>query len=208
MWTSSLKEYIKFCIDFVAIAVQFKLPAYYVLQVMRPTERIYGIAYANLCKVMSPLKVEWEEEGRVKYTNFRRELLMKLQAEFERDKKDDEKRDSLARAITNASTPEEKKQLEDELEELVIKARERSLSNIMFVGELFKLLMLSETILHECIVRLLKSISDEESLECFAKLMTVAGKELDSPKAEVRFAHTLTLMLRNVAQNLDVLNCN
>ena len=123
----------------------------------------------------------------MRHTNFRRELLTKLQAEFERDKKDDEKRDALGRAVTNAFTPEERKQLEDELEEFTIKARERSLSNILFIGELFKLAMLSETILHECIVRLLKSTSDEESLECFAKLITVAGKELDSPKAKVRF---------------------
>ena len=63
--------------------------------------------------------------------------------------------------------------------------RKRSLGNIRFIGELFKLKMLSETILHECITRLLKSSSDEESLECFARLITTTGKELDKQEAKV-----------------------
>ena len=148
-------------------------------------EPSFSIAYANLCKVMSPLKVEWEEEGKAKHTNFRRELLTKCQAEFERDKKDDEEHDKKQKAVDEAATPEEKKQLEDELEDFTTKARKRSLGNIRFIGELFKLQMLSETIMHECIVRLLKSTSDEESLECFARLITTTGKELDSVKARV-----------------------
>ena len=67
----------------------------------------------------------------------------------------------------------------------VTRARKRSLGNIRFIGELFKLQMLSETIMHECIVRLLKSTSDEESLECFARLITTTGKDLDQEKAKV-----------------------
>ena len=46
--------------------------------------------------------------------------------------------------------------------------------------------MLSETIMHEYIVRLLRSPVDEESLECFARLMSTAGKDLDHPQAKVR----------------------
>ena len=45
--------------------------------------------------------------------------------------------------------------------------------------------MLSATIMHECIVRLLKSSSDEESLECFAILITTIGKDMDLPEAKV-----------------------
>ena len=40
--------------------------------------------------------------------------------------------------------------------------------------------------MHECIVRLLRSSSDEESLECFAGLITTTGKDLDKPEAKVR----------------------
>ncbi len=88
-------------------------------------------------------------------------------------------------AIDDATNPEEKKRLETELEEFDTTSRRRSLGNIRFIGELFKLNMLSETIMHECIVRLLKSSSDEETLECFARLITTTGKEIDHPDAKV-----------------------
>ena len=39
--------------------------------------------------------------------------------------------------------------------------------------------------MHECVVRLLRSSSDEESLECFAGLITTTGKDLDHPEAKV-----------------------
>ena len=45
--------------------------------------------------------------------------------------------------------------------------------------------MLSETIIHECITKLLKSMSDEESLECCAILITEVGRDLDHPEAKV-----------------------
>ena len=80
---------------------------------------------------------------------------------------------------------EKKKQLKEELEVWKKKNRKQSLGNIRFLGELFKLKMLSETILHECIVRLLRSSSDEKSLECFACLVSVTGKDLDKPEAKV-----------------------
>ena len=80
---------------------------------------------------------------------------------------------------------EKKKQLEDDLEACEVKNRKCFLGNIRFVGELFKLKMLSETIMHECVARLLRSSSDEESLECFARLITTAGKYLDKPEFKV-----------------------
>ena len=45
--------------------------------------------------------------------------------------------------------------------------------------------ILSESIMYECMIRLLKSSSDEESLECFAMLMTTIGKDLDKEEAKV-----------------------
>ena len=45
--------------------------------------------------------------------------------------------------------------------------------------------MLSEFTIHECMKRLLKSSSNEKSLECFAKLMTITGTELDKEEAKV-----------------------
>ena len=47
--------------------------------------------------------------------------------------------------------------------------------------------MLSETFIHECITRFLSSKSDEQSLVCFARLITITGKELDKGKAKVSY---------------------
>ncbi len=66
--------------------------------------------------------------------------------------------------------------------------RKRSLGNIRFIGELFKLGVVSEAIIHDCITRLLKSVSDEESLEYFSKLIIATGKDLEKPEATVGVA--------------------
>ena len=48
--------------------------------------------------------------------------------------------------------------------------------------------------MHECVVRLLRSSSDEESLECFAGLITTTGKDLDKPEAKVASVGTAGCM--------------
>ena len=80
---------------------------------------------------------------------------------------------------------EEKQQLEEELAAWEEKCRKHKFGIIRFIGELFKLKMLSETIMLGCVVRLLRSTLDEESLECFAVLITTTGKDLDKPGAKV-----------------------
>lgn len=45
--------------------------------------------------------------------------------------------------------------------------------------------MLTEAIMHDCVVKLLKN-HDEESLECLCRLLTTIGKDLDFEKAKVR----------------------
>lgn len=79
----------------------------------------------------------------------------------------------------------ERERLQEELEEAKDKARRRSIGNIKFIGELFKLKMLTEAIMHDCVVKLLKN-HDEESLECLCRLLTTIGKDLDFEKAKVR----------------------
>ena len=66
----------------------------------------FSIAYANLCKVMSPIKVEFILDGgkTKKSTNFRRMLLTKCQTEFEKDKKDDETLEKMREGIKEAET--------------------------------------------------------------------------------------------------------
>ena len=63
------------------------------------------MAYANLCKVMSPIKVEvMMEEGKTKSTSFRRMLLTRCQQEFEKDKQDDKTLDKIREDITQAES--------------------------------------------------------------------------------------------------------
>ena len=73
-----------------------------------------------------------------------------------------------------------------ELEESATKARKRSTGNIRFIGELFRLKMLTENIMHDCIFKLLKT-RDDESIECLCNLLETIGQDLDTPKAKVSF---------------------
>ena len=76
----------------------------YLTQVIADTAGIYTIAYANLCKVMSPIKVEiLLEDGRTKSINFRRMLLARCQREFEKDE-EGEILDKMKEAIAQAET--------------------------------------------------------------------------------------------------------
>ena len=53
-----------------------------------------------------------------------------------------------------------------------------------FIGELFKLKMLTENIMHDCVFKLLRT-KDPENLECLCRLLTTIGKELETDKAKV-----------------------
>ena len=56
-----------------------------------------------------------------------------------------------------------------------MKLRRRSLGNIRFIGELYKISMLNRHIMHECIRKLLLT-TDEELLVCVCRLFTTVGK--------------------------------
>lgn len=80
-----------------------------------------------------------------------------------------------------------------ELEEARDKMRHRSLGNIKFIGELFKMKMLTASIMDDCIVKLLKN-HDEESLECLCRLLSTVGKNLDFKKSKVNTSPMDTVM--------------
>ncbi len=61
-----------------------------------------------------------------------------------------------------------------------LKARRRMLGNIQFIGHLYKCGLLTERIIHSCIIQLL---SEEEAprpddIECLCKLLTTLGKQV------------------------------
>uniref|UniRef100_A0A4W5Q0R5 Eukaryotic translation initiation factor 4 gamma 1 n=1 Tax=Hucho hucho TaxID=62062 RepID=A0A4W5Q0R5_9TELE len=145
------------------------------------SEPNFSVAYANMCRCLMGLKVPTTDKPGVT-VNFRKLLLNRCQKEFEKDKDDDVIFEKKQKELDAA---EEKDRLKVELEEAKDMARRRSLGNIKFIGELFKLKMLTEAIMHDCIVKLLKN-HDEESLECLCRLLSTIGKDLDFEKAKPR----------------------
>nr|XP_015216886.1 PREDICTED: eukaryotic translation initiation factor 4 gamma 1 isoform X7 [Lepisosteus oculatus] len=147
------------------------------------SEPNFSVAYANMCRCLIALKVPTADKPLVT-VNFRKLLLNRCQKEFEKDKDDDEVFEKKQKELDAASV-EERQHLREELDDAKDKARRRSLGNIKFIGELFKLKMLTEPIMHDCIVKLLKN-HDEESLECLCRLLSTIGKDLDFEKAKPR----------------------
>ncbi|KAM7445324.1 regulation of mRNA cap binding [Porites harrisoni] len=149
-------------------------------------EAAFSVAYANMCRCLVPKKVVVEKEGVKKDISFRKILLSRCQKEFEKEKSDEkrihEKLEHLSKeGLTEEELEAKKKELQNE-EHL---AKRRTLGNIRFIGELFKLKMLTESIMHDCVVKLLKS-NDEASFECLCKLLFTIGKDLDHAKAKPR----------------------
>uniref|UniRef100_A0A8C1AGQ0 Eukaryotic translation initiation factor 4 gamma 3 n=1 Tax=Cyprinus carpio carpio TaxID=630221 RepID=A0A8C1AGQ0_CYPCA len=147
-------------------------------------EPSFSAAYANMCRCLATLKVPTADKPNTT-VNFRKLLLNRCQKEFERDKVDDVVLERKQKELDSATSPTERERLQEELEEAKDKARRRSTGNIKFIGELFKLKMLTEPIMHDCVVKLLKN-HDDESLECLCRLLTTIGKDLDFEKAKPR----------------------
>ncbi|XP_060799381.1 eukaryotic translation initiation factor 4 gamma 1-like isoform X2 [Neoarius graeffei] len=148
------------------------------------SEPNFSVAYANMCRCLIGLKVATSDKPGMT-VNFRKLLLNRCQKEFEKDKDDDETFEKKQKELDAATEEEVRQRLREELEEAKDAARRRSLGNIKFIGELFKLKMLTENIMHDCVVKLLKN-HDEESLECLCRLLSTIGKDLDFEKARPR----------------------
>ncbi|KAM8757375.1 eukaryotic translation initiation factor 4 gamma 3 isoform 4-T4 [Acanthopagrus schlegelii] len=147
-------------------------------------EPSFSVAYGNMCRCLATLKVPMTDKPNTT-VNFRKLLLNRCQKEFEKDKVDDVVFERKQKELDSAASTTERDRMQEELEDAKDKARRRSIGNIKFIGELFKLKMLTEAIMHDCVVKLLKN-HDEESLECLCRLLTTIGKDLDFEKAKPR----------------------
>jgi len=140
-------------------------------------ESKYCNLYAQLCKRLSEDAPNFDDFNS-KTTTFRRLLLSKCQDEFETRSKATSKFDKSDSALSAV-----------EQEERYI-AKSKMLGNIKFIGELGKMGLVQEAILHQCIQKLLAkkkktSLADmAEDIECLCQIMTTIGKRLDSPKAK------------------------
>jgi len=142
----------------------------------------YSSMYAQLCKRLSEHAPNLEPQES-KITTFKRLLLNKCKDEFEN-------RAALSSAYEKrAGAGGELSETEEEARFL---AKRKMLGNIKFIGELGKLEMLHDSILHRCAEQLLvgrrkQSINDQtEDIECLAHLMKTCGRILDSAKAKMR----------------------
>lgn len=123
--------------------------------------------------------------------------------------------------------PSEKQSAETEGQEQLsqeLLARRRVLGNIRFIGELFKLGLLRETIMHECVMRLLvvpssaapngtspapavdgtpstQPLPSEEDLEALCKLLKTMGKRLDRPGADRQKMDRYFVIIATLSRN-------
>lgn len=151
-------------------------------------EAHWASMYAKFCKrmleTMSPdIKDEsiLDKNGNVVSGGnlFRKYLLNRCQEEFERgwkidlpEKPEDERGEEKT---------EEAAMLSDEYY-IAAAAKRRGLGLVQFIGELYKLSMLTERIMHECVKKLVDytGVPDEAEIESLTKLLKTIGANLDS----------------------------
>jgi translation initiation factor 4G len=154
-------------------------------------ESHWASMYAKFCKRMLESMSPDVRDERIKDKNgnivsggnlFRKYLLNRCQEEFERGwsnlsqaKEEEGAEDSSKKTLGDAAM------LSDEYYEAAA-AKRRGLGLVQFIGELYKLGMLTERIMHECVHKLVdyKGVPDEAEIESLSKLLRTIGANLDN----------------------------
>jgi translation initiation factor 4G len=165
-------------------------------------EAAWSEMYARLCrKMMEQISPKVQDEG-IKNPEgkpiaggqlFRKYLLNRCQEDFERGwaQKDAaaaaaaaKATDDEAAAAANSKEDGDEVALYSEEYYALQKAKRQGLGLVKFIGELFKLQMLTERIMHECVKKLLNNVEnpEEEEIESLCKLLTTVGKLLETPR--------------------------
>ncbi|KAI5794330.1 eukaryotic translation initiation factor subunit eIF-4F [Peziza echinospora] len=146
-------------------------------------EAAWSSMYAKFCKaMMENMDPNIKDEGITDLKTgkvvtggslFRKYLLNRCQEEFQRGWK-----------VNLPPKPEgddEAAMLSDEYY-IAAAAKRRGLGLIQFIGELFKLSMLTERIMHECVKKLVdfEGVPEEAEVESLCKLLRTIGSSLDS----------------------------
>lgn len=111
---------------------------------------------------------------------FRKYLLNRCQEEFERGWK-------VNLPPREEGETEEAALLSDEYY-VAAAAKRRGLGLVKFIGELFKLSMLTERIMHECVKKLVdyEGTPDEAEVESLTSLLRTIGRQLDSSESKAQ----------------------
>ncbi|KAI9328860.1 armadillo-type protein [Obelidium mucronatum] len=149
--------------------------------------------YGRLCLRLSnelPKIQTWIDMD-AKNNIFRRLLLNKCQEEFENSEKwskednaGEESRQERVKRLHSMTSEEKAQYAQDEYDRT--KLKRRVLGNVTFIGELFKLNMITEKIMHMCVFQLLTEVNSpgEEEVESICKLMSTIGERLDHEKGK------------------------
>lgn len=167
-------------------------------------EATWSEMYARLCrKMMEKISPDVQDDGIRNSDNkpitggllFRKYLLNRCQEDFERGwtAKEATAAAAAAKATEDKAVAEANENLEKKDEAALYseeyyaaqKAKRQGLGLAKFIGELFKLQMLTERIMHECIKKLLSNVDnpEEEEIESLCKLLITVGQSLDTVKA-------------------------
>jgi translation initiation factor 4G len=134
--------------------------------------KLYAELCAHLCERMANDKIEFKDESEQstgKSITFKRALLNQCQTEFEKVTKAVGADGCTAAVAAATACP---------------LARRRMLGNIRFIGELFKQSLLTENIIHGCILQLLgdQELPVEDNVEALCKLLSTIGQQMEHMK--------------------------
>uniref|UniRef100_A0A8C0YM18 Eukaryotic translation initiation factor 4 gamma 2 n=1 Tax=Cyprinus carpio carpio TaxID=630221 RepID=A0A8C0YM18_CYPCA len=181
------EKFDKLCLELLNVGVDNKLVLKGVILLIVDKaleEPKYSSLYAQLCLRLAEDAPNFDgqtpeiQSSEKQSTTFRRLLITKLQDEFENRTKNVDIYDKQDNPLTS-----------EEEEQRAI-AKIKMLGNIKFIGELGKLDLIHESILHKCIKTLLEKkkrvqLKDMgEDLECLCQIMRTVGPRLDHDKAK------------------------
>uniref|UniRef100_W5M8G5 Eukaryotic translation initiation factor 4 gamma 2 n=2 Tax=Lepisosteus oculatus TaxID=7918 RepID=W5M8G5_LEPOC len=181
------EKFDKLCLELLNVGVDSKLVLKGIILLIVDKaleEPKYSSLYAQLCLRLAEDAPNFDgpspevQPTQKQSTTFRRLLISKLQDEFENRTRNVEVYDKHDNPLTA-----------DEEEQRAI-AKIKMLGNIKFIGELGKLDLIHESILHKCIKTLLEKkkrvqLKDMgEDLECLCQIMRTVGPRLDHEKAK------------------------
>ncbi|XP_073953864.1 eukaryotic translation initiation factor 4G1 isoform X3 [Choristoneura fumiferana] len=139
----------------------------------------FSKAYAAMCNKLSMLKVPADNATTPdQCVNFRALIISKCQNQFVTEKVDEQVM-KLEKEIEECTDPVKKKELHLMLNEENRRVRMRSVGNVRFIGELYKLKMLTAKIMMYCMSYLIDKL-EEEKLECLCKLLTTIGEQVEN----------------------------
>ena len=164
--------------------------------------------YAMFCKrMLESMSADIKDENiKDKHGNvvtggnlFRKYLLNRCQDEFERGWK-------VNLPPKPEGQMEEAAMMSDEYY-VAATAKRRGLGLVKFIGELYKLGMLTERIMHECVKKLLdyEGVPDEAEVESLTSLLRTVGANLDNPESRAQPAMNVYFARIHEVMNLPEL---